>query len=156
LKIGLAEEPRTLNVWLASDANSRKVLSLIYQPLYVYDPDTWIWCPGWLNPCRYTIRRLSYTVHASIGPMVGRHAIHVAGCGLYRSSDSILQGAPLCVQLALHRTYRDAGRPHGRLFPEKAHGGVSQSGTLATPIVQERNGPPLPKKPRPPKNRWPP
>ena len=29
LKIGLAEEPRTLNVWLASDANSRKVLSLI-------------------------------------------------------------------------------------------------------------------------------
>ncbi len=31
LKIGLAEEPRTLNVWLASDANSRKVLSLIYQ-----------------------------------------------------------------------------------------------------------------------------
>ncbi len=33
LRIGLAEEPRTLNVWLASDANSRKVLSLIYQPL---------------------------------------------------------------------------------------------------------------------------
>ena len=40
LRIGLAEEPRTLNVWLASDANSRKVLSLIYQALYVYDPET--------------------------------------------------------------------------------------------------------------------
>jgi hypothetical protein len=26
LNIGLAEEPRTLNIWLASDANSRKVL----------------------------------------------------------------------------------------------------------------------------------
>ncbi len=40
LRIGLVEEPRTLNVWLASDANTRKVLSLIYQPLYVVDPET--------------------------------------------------------------------------------------------------------------------
>ena len=40
LRIGIAEEPRTLNVWLASDANSRKVLSMIYQPLYMNDPDT--------------------------------------------------------------------------------------------------------------------
>ena len=38
LKIGIAEEPRTLNIWLASDANSRKVLSLMYQNLYVRDP----------------------------------------------------------------------------------------------------------------------
>ena len=40
LRIGLPEEPRTLNVWLASDANSRKILSLIYQPLYRRHPDT--------------------------------------------------------------------------------------------------------------------
>lgn len=38
LKIGLAEEPRTLNVWLASDANSQKILGQIYQPLYRPEP----------------------------------------------------------------------------------------------------------------------
>ena len=40
LKIGISEEPRTLNIWLASDVNSRKVLSLIYQNLYIRDPVT--------------------------------------------------------------------------------------------------------------------
>lgn len=38
LKIGLPEEPKSLNVWLASDANSRKILSQIYQSLYTRDP----------------------------------------------------------------------------------------------------------------------
>jgi ABC-type transport system substrate-binding protein len=38
LKIGLGEEPRTLNVWMASDANSNNILSQIYQPLYRYAP----------------------------------------------------------------------------------------------------------------------
>jgi peptide/nickel transport system substrate-binding protein len=63
LKIGLAEEPRTLNVWLASDANSRKVLSLIYQPLYVNDPDTLELVP-WLAESMpvYDPQALSYTV----------------------------------------------------------------------------------------------
>lgn len=40
LKIGISEEPRTLNVWKATDANSNKVLSLVYQPLYIQDPET--------------------------------------------------------------------------------------------------------------------
>ena len=63
LRIGLAEEPRTLNVWLASDANSRKVLSLIYQPLYVYDPDTLDLVP-WLAESMpvYDAQTLSYSV----------------------------------------------------------------------------------------------
>jgi len=63
LNIGLAEEPRTLNVWLASDANSRKVLSLIYQPLYVYDPDTLDLVP-WLAESMpvYDSQAMSYTV----------------------------------------------------------------------------------------------
>ncbi|MFH1985147.1 MAG: ABC transporter substrate-binding protein [Pseudomonadota bacterium] len=38
LRIGIPEEPRTLNIWLASDANSGKVLGLIYQPLYRLEP----------------------------------------------------------------------------------------------------------------------
>ena len=40
LRIGLPEEPRTLNIWLASDANSRKILTQIYQALYIRDPKT--------------------------------------------------------------------------------------------------------------------
>lgn len=47
LKIGLSEEPKTLNIWLASDANSQKILSLIYQPLYMRDPETLALVP-WL------------------------------------------------------------------------------------------------------------
>jgi peptide/nickel transport system substrate-binding protein len=38
LRIGLSEEPRTLNVWLASDANSNNILGQIYQPLYLREP----------------------------------------------------------------------------------------------------------------------
>lgn len=47
VRIGLPEEPRTLNVWLAGDANSRKVLYQIYQPLYYRDPETLAFVP-WL------------------------------------------------------------------------------------------------------------
>jgi ABC-type transport system substrate-binding protein len=63
LRIGLAEEPRTLNVWLASDANSRKVLSLIYQPLYMNDPQTLTLVP-WLAETMpvFDSDSLSYTI----------------------------------------------------------------------------------------------
>jgi ABC-type transport system substrate-binding protein len=40
LKMGILEEPKTLNVWRATDAWSNKVLGLLYQPLYVRDPKT--------------------------------------------------------------------------------------------------------------------
>lgn len=40
LRIGLPEEPRSLNLWLGTDANSRRILSLIYQPLYHRHPET--------------------------------------------------------------------------------------------------------------------
>ena len=40
LKIGLLEEPKTLNIWMASDKWSGRVLSLMYQRLYIRDPDT--------------------------------------------------------------------------------------------------------------------
>ena len=39
IKIGLLEEPKTLNIWLATDAWSNKVLSQIYQPLYIREPE---------------------------------------------------------------------------------------------------------------------
>ncbi len=40
VRIGLPEEPRTMNIFLASDATTRNVLRQIYQPLYEDHPQT--------------------------------------------------------------------------------------------------------------------
>jgi ABC-type transport system substrate-binding protein len=63
LKIGLSEEPRTLNIWLASDTNSRKILSQIYQPLYRSEPATLKLVP-WLaeKQPEFDPETVSYTV----------------------------------------------------------------------------------------------
>lgn len=63
LKIGLPEEPRSLNVWLGTDANSRKILSQVYQPLYERHPQTLEIIP-WLaesDPV-FDEKALTYTV----------------------------------------------------------------------------------------------
>jgi len=63
LKIGLLEEPKTLNIWLARDKWSGRVLSLMYQRLYIRDPDTLKLIP-WLaekDPV-YDEVKVSYTV----------------------------------------------------------------------------------------------
>lgn len=63
LKIGLMDEPKTLNIWLASDKWSGRVLSLMYQRLYIRDPDTLELVP-WLaekDPV-YDESTVSYTV----------------------------------------------------------------------------------------------
>jgi peptide/nickel transport system substrate-binding protein len=63
LKMGLLEEPKTLNVWRATDAWSNKVLGLLYQPLYIRDPKTLDLIP-WLaaEPPLFNEKELSYTV----------------------------------------------------------------------------------------------
>ena len=63
LRIGLAEEPRTLNVWLASDVNSNNILSQIYQPLYLREPEALDMIP-WLAaaPPEYDPETVSYRV----------------------------------------------------------------------------------------------
>ena len=63
LKIGLPEEPKSLNLWVGTDSNSRKILSLIYQPLYIRDPKTLEIIP-WLAK-EYPVfdkEKLTYTV----------------------------------------------------------------------------------------------
>jgi len=47
LRVGLLEEPKSLNIWRRSDAWSSRILSLIYQPLYIRDPETLDFVP-WL------------------------------------------------------------------------------------------------------------
>ena len=63
LKVGLAGEPKTLNIWLASDRWSLGVLSQIYQPLFIRDPDTLELIP-WLaaEAPTYDEKTLCYTV----------------------------------------------------------------------------------------------
>lgn len=63
LKMGVLEEPKTLNVWRATDAWSNKVLGFLYQPLYVRDPKTLEFIP-WLAAEQpvYDEKELSYTV----------------------------------------------------------------------------------------------
>ena len=63
LKIGVLEEPKSLNLWLATDAWSNRVLSLIYEPLFIRDPQTLKMVP-WLaaeEPV-YDAGKLTYTV----------------------------------------------------------------------------------------------
>ena len=64
LKVGVLEEPRTLNLWLASDSWSSKVLELIYDRLYEREPQGLKLIP-WLaesapvcdkTQCVYTVR----------------------------------------------------------------------------------------------------
>ena len=63
LKIGLPEEPKSLNLWLGTDTNSRKILSQIYQPLYIRDPKTLKIIP-WLakDDPLFDEQKLTYTV----------------------------------------------------------------------------------------------
>ncbi len=63
LKVGLSEEPKTLNIWLASDRWSLSVLSEIYQGLVTRDPETLNLIP-WLAEKlpEYDSETLSYTV----------------------------------------------------------------------------------------------
>ena len=63
LRIGLPEEPRSLNLWLGTDANSRKILTQIYQPLFNRHPETLEIIP-WLAaaPPVFDEANLTYTV----------------------------------------------------------------------------------------------
>ena len=138
LNIGLAEEPRTLNVWLASDANSRKVLSLIYQPLYVRDPDTLELVP-WLADAMpvYDASTLTYTVTLRTARWSDGSA--------FTADDVVFTGTMI-------QTFRvpryasnwrfikriEAPSPQRVVFHLKEPMAAFLSGTLATPIVQRK------------------
>jgi ABC-type transport system substrate-binding protein len=63
IKIGILEEPKTLNIWLASDTWSRKVLNRIYHPLYIREPKGLKLIP-WLaeNEPEYDEATTAYTI----------------------------------------------------------------------------------------------
>jgi len=63
IKIGLPEEPKTLNVWAATDTWSNRVLNQLLQPLYIREPKTLKFIP-WLAAADpvYDPATLSYTI----------------------------------------------------------------------------------------------
>jgi len=63
MKVGVLEEPKSLNFWRATDRWSWKVLGMIYQPLYVRDPATLDLVP-WLaaEEPQFDAKNLCYTV----------------------------------------------------------------------------------------------
>ena len=138
LRIGLAEEPRTLNIWLASDANSRKVLSLIYQPLYTLDPETLDLIP-WLADAMpvYDPDTLTYTVSLRSArwsdgtPFTARD---VAFTGNLIQSFKVPRFASNWRFIARIET----PTPRTVVFHLKKPMAAFLSGTLATPIVQEK------------------
>lgn len=138
LNIGLAEEPRTLNIWLASDANSRKVLSLIYQPLYMNDPDTLDLVP-WMAESMpvYDSQRLSYTVTLrkakwSDGSRFTSQDVAFTG--------RLIQTFKVPRYASKWRFIQRIETPDSRtvVFYLKKPMAAFLTGTLATPIVQEK------------------
>jgi ABC-type transport system substrate-binding protein len=138
LNIGLAEEPRTINVWLASDANSRKVLSLIYQPLYITDPDTLALVP-WLAEKLpiYDPQRRSYTVPLrdvlwSDGSRFTSRDVAFTG--------RLIQSFKVPRYASKWRFIERIETPDARtvVFYLKRPMAEFLSGTMATPIVQEK------------------
>ncbi|MCF8034556.1 MAG: ABC transporter substrate-binding protein [Desulfarculaceae bacterium] len=63
LKIGVLEEPKSLNLWLATDAWSKRVLSLINEPLFIREPKSNELVP-WLAAGKpvYDAGKMTYTV----------------------------------------------------------------------------------------------
>ncbi len=63
VKVGLLEEPKTLNVWLGTDTWSRKVIGLMYYPLYIHEPENMELIP-WLAESMpvFDEESLTYTV----------------------------------------------------------------------------------------------
>jgi ABC-type transport system substrate-binding protein len=63
IKIGILEEPKTLNIWLATDSWSKKVLGQIYHPLYIREPRDLKLIP-WLAESKpvFDEATLSYTI----------------------------------------------------------------------------------------------
>jgi peptide/nickel transport system substrate-binding protein len=135
LTIGLAEEPRTLNIWRAGDSNSAKVLSRIYQPLYTTDPATLEYVP-WLASAMpiFDADKLAYTVKL-------RPAIWSDGVAL--TADDVAFTGRLIQEFKIPR-YASKWAPVDRIqvvdprtvifFLKEPYAAV-MSGTLATPIV---------------------
>jgi ABC-type transport system substrate-binding protein len=138
IKIGILEEPKTLNIWLASDSWSRKVLGQIYHPLYIREPKNLKLVP-WLaeeEPV-YEPATLSYTIKL-------RRAKWSDGSE-FTSKDVAFTGN-LIKEFKIPRTYSQwkfikkietPGKHTVRFFLDEPKA-IFLARTLTTPIVQKK------------------
>jgi ABC-type transport system substrate-binding protein len=138
IKIGVLEEPKTLNIWLASDTWSKKVLSLIYQPLYIREPKTLKLIP-WLAEKEpvHEAGSLSYTIAL-------RKALWSDGSP-FTSADVVFTGNLIkeFKVSRLHSNWRfiekiEALDAHTVRFTLKEPRAIFLTRTLTTPIVQKK------------------
>ncbi|WDP92621.1 MAG: ABC transporter substrate-binding protein [Desulfobacter sp.] len=138
LRIGLPEDPRSLNLWLGTDANSRKILSLIYQPLFRRHPETLDIIP-WLaaQPPVVDKEALSYTIKL-------RHAKWSDGSEF--TSEDVLFTKQLFFDFKVPRYYSnwkiikkiEALDAHTVVFHLKEPSAIFMSRVLTAPIVSKK------------------
>ncbi|MDD9300910.1 MAG: ABC transporter substrate-binding protein [Desulfobacter sp.] len=138
LKIGLPEEPRSLNLWLGTDANSRKILTQIYQPLYNRHPETLEIIP-WLAAEDPVVDAdgLTYTIAL-------RKAKWSDGSDF--TSDDVLFTRQLFFDFKIPRYYSkwkiietlEAPDPHTLVFHLKKPSAIFMSRVMTAPIVSRR------------------
>ncbi len=138
LKIGLPEEPRSLNLWLGTDANSRKILSQIYQPLFNRHPETLEIIP-WLAaaPPVFDKEALTYTVTL-------RNAKWSDGSDF--TSDDVLFTKTLFFDFKIPRYYSkwkiikkvEAPDAHTVVFHLKKPSAIFMSRVMTAPIVSRK------------------
>jgi len=125
-------------VWLASDRNSRKILSLIYQPLYTRDPVTLKQVP-WLAASQpvYDPEKISYTVKL-------RPAKWSDGSDV--TSEDVAFTGRLIQSFKIPRRYSrwkfvkriDTPDKYTVVFYLKSAKAIFTTRTLTTPIVQKK------------------
>lgn len=143
LKIGLPEEPRSLNLWLGTDANSRKILTQIYQPLYDRHPETLEIIP-WLAAEDPIIDKeaLTYTVKL-------RKAKWSDGSDF--TSDDVLFTKQLFFDFRIPRYYSkwkviekvDAPDSHTVVFHLKEPSAIFMSRVMTAPIISRKEWGPV-------------
>ena len=138
LKIGLPEEPRSLNLWLGTDGNSRKILRLIYQPLYSRHPETLEIIP-WLaaeDPV-FDEQNLTYTVKLRTAKWSD---------GSEFTSEDVLFTKQLFFDFKIPRYYSkwksiskiEAPDAHTVVFHLKKPSAIFMSRVLTAPIVSKK------------------
>ena len=143
IKIGLPAEPKTLNVWAATDVWSNRVLNQLLQPLYIREPKTLKLIP-WLaaeDPI-YDPTTLSYTIKLrdskwSDGSEFTSHDVAFTG--------NVIKTFRVPRFIANWEFIKKVETPdkHTVRFFLKAPKALFLSRTLTTPIVQKKEWAPI-------------
>jgi len=143
LRVGVLEEPKSLNLWLASDAWSNRVLSLMYQPLYFREPKSMELVP-WLAAEEPNFDPKTLTCIVKLRPAKWSDGSE------FTAEDVVFTGH-LIYLYQMPRQYSkwkfiekvEAVDKHTVRFVLKSPKAIFLTRTLTTPIVQKKQWAPL-------------